>query len=81
MFGTEAAANINNPNYVWDSGAKPVFVYFKTESGIGAMGTGSNFGTGTLVLIGGAGLAAGVLLTVLIFFIIAKKKKNVPQTA
>jgi len=76
-FGTDAAENLNNTLYVWNSSAPKVYVYFKAEEAP-ASTAGSNFTTGTVVLSGICGLAIGVLVSVII--IKAAKKKRISKT-
>ena len=74
-FGTDAAENLNNTLYVWNSAAPKVFVYFKTEAAK-ASTTGSTFTSGTVALSGAAGLAVGALATALGMKTAGKRKKN-----
>ena len=82
MFGTEAAENLNNTLYVWNSAAPKIFVYFKTEeAGSGAGASGSSFTAGTVALTGVAGLAAGAIVTALCLKAAKKKKETKPAEA
>ena len=76
MFGTSAAENLNNPLYVWNSGAKSIYVYYKNveakEPGI----TGSGFTAGIIALSAGAGLAVGALGSGLAVSAAGKKKRR-----
>ena len=74
-FGSEAAFNLNNSMYVWNSSAPEIYVYFKRDAGNSAKNNaGSNFTSGTVALSGGAGLVIGALGVVLTNQ--AKKKKE-----
>ena len=73
MFGSDAAFNLNNNLYDWNSSAKSVYVYFITDDST-ASSAGSNFTGGALALTGGAGLAVGAIATAL--GMKAKRKKN-----
>ena len=75
-FGTEAAENLNNTLYVWESTAPGVYVYFKTEEPASASTAGSNFTAGTVALTGVAGLALGVLAAALCLKVTKKRKDN-----
>jgi hypothetical protein len=74
MFGSDAAFNLNSSLYDWNSGAKSVFVYFKTDDSAKASTTGSNFTGGTLALTGVAGIALGAVITA--FATKSKRNKN-----
>ena len=78
MFGTEAAENLNNTLYVWNSSAPKIYVYYKTEkadaSGAGA--EGSSFTLGYLALAAGGGLLIGAVVTAVCMTLARKKKKN-----
>ena len=80
-FGTEAAENLNNTLYVWESTAPGVYVYFKTEEPASASTAGSNFTAGTVALTGVAGLALGVLAAALCLKVTKKRKDNKAVTA
>ena len=75
MFGVGAAENINNTLYVWDSGAKSIYVYFQKASA-GASTAGSLFTFGSVALTGGAGIAVGATATALAMKAVGKKKKK-----
>ena len=79
-FGTDAAENLNNTLYVWNSAAPKVYVYFRTEEA-GAGTTGSVFSTGTIALVFASGLAAGVLATVLVSKTSKRRKENAVPAA
>ena len=80
-FGTEAAENLNNTLYVWNSAAPKIFVYYKTEeAGAGASTAGSIFSAGTVALSGAAGLALGVLATALCLKVTNKRKERKTAT-
>ena len=78
MFGTEAAENLNNTLYVWNSSAPKIYVYYKTEepdtSGSGA--EGSSFTAGYIAIAGGAGLLIGSVVTAICMNASKKKKKE-----
>ena len=76
MFGTEAAENLNNTLYVWNSSAPKIFVYFKADDAAPASTAGSNFTAGSLAISGAAGLALGALMTALGMKVSKKKKKE-----
>ena len=80
MFGTDAAENLNNPLYVWNSSAPKVFVYFKTED-MNASALASNFTVGTLALSGAAGIAFGAAITALATKASGKRRENEVQAA
>ena len=84
MFGSDAAYNLNNTQLVWNNKAKSVYVYYTLDTD--AAGTtsdtanmngaaGSVTTTGYIVLVGVAGLAIGVFVTLLIMALAKKKKK------
>jgi len=75
-FGSDAAENLNNTLYVWNSAAPKVFVYFKTDANAVTKTTGSSFTAGNVVLSGTAGLALGALATALGMTATGKKKKT-----
>ena len=79
-FGSDAAENLNNTLYVWNSTAPKVYVYFKTEKAP-ASTTGSSFTAGNVALSGAAGLAVGALATALGATISKKKKGSKPAEA
>ena len=79
MFGSESAFNLNSSLYDWNSGAKSVFVYFKTDDSAKASTTGSNFTGGTLALTGVAGLVIGALGTLAATS--RKRKGTAPEAA
>ena len=78
FFGTQAAENLNNTLYVWNSSAPKVYVYYKTDasyfSDTGA--EGSSFTMGHLAIAGGAGLLIGALITAVTMKAVGKKKKK-----
>ena len=74
-FGTDAAENLNNTLYVWNSSAPKVYVYFKTEEAP-ASTAGSIFTAGTVALAGICGLAAGALISVICLKVARKKKES-----
>ena len=78
MFGSSAAFNINNTQYIWNNDAKSVFVYFNVDqsekSALAA--TGSVTSGGYLALIGIGGLLVGILGTVCVTLAMKKKKKS-----
>lgn len=80
MFGSEAAFNLNNTQYVWNASAPATFVYFQRDAGKAAKNTGANFTTGSLAIAGGAGLALGAVVTAL-GMKASKKRKNQEATA
>ena len=64
MFGSEAAFNLNDGHFDWNDDADSVYVYFqRDDASVSVAGTG--FSGGTLALGAAAGLALGVLGTVL----------------
>ena len=75
MFGVDAAENLNNTLYVYNSGSKSIFVYFKRAEGSPST-SGSLFTAGTLALSGGAGLAVGALASAAAIKLAGKKKKK-----
>ena len=79
-FGTDAAENLNNTLYVWNSSAPKAYVYFKTEEAPAAT-TGTSFTAGnTVVLAGVCGLAVGALATAFCMKATKKKKETaVPE--
>jgi len=79
-FGTDAAENLNNTLYVWNSSAPKIFVYFKTDEAP-ASTVGSTFTAGNVALSGTAGLAVGALATALGATISKKKKGSKPAEA
>ena len=88
MFGTSAAENLNNPLYVWNSGAKSIFVYFKraegspklTASGLlgktAAISAGSGFSAGKAAISAGVGFAVGALAAWFLVSANLKKKRK-----
>lgn len=77
MFGTETAANLNNPLYTFSEGTS-AYIYFKTdENAKNTNDTGSIFTGGYMALAAAAGLGLGILGTVLVTKI--KKKKKTDQ--
>ena len=80
-FGSEAAFNLNDAQYVWNKSAVSTFVYFKRDEGKAANNTGSNFTVGTLALTGGAGIALGAAVTALGMKSSKKKRENKAVTA
>ena len=79
-FGSDAAENLNNTLYVWNSSAKSVYVYFKTETSDSST-TGANFTGGTLALSAGGGLVLGAMLTAVGMSVSKKRKENKAVTA
>ena len=75
MFGSSAVENLNNPLYVWKSDAPKVFVYFRTDAGASAAGSG--FSTGTLALGALGGAVLGAFGTAIVMTAMKKKKKEV----
>ena len=75
MFGTEAALNLNNNLYCWNSGAPSIFVYFKLDP-IKVSATGSVFSPGTAAIFGLGGIVIGSLATALIMTLVKKKKET-----
>ena len=76
MFGSDAAFNMNNEMYVWNSSADKVFVYFKTREGITAATAGSVFTGGQIALVAAGGFAAGLVIGLLGMSILKKRKNN-----
>ena len=74
FFGTEAAENLNNTLYVWNSSAPKVYVYYKTEEGSGA--EGSSFIIGYIAIAAGAGLLIGAVVTAICMNAAWKRKKK-----
>ena len=75
-FGTDAAENLNNTLYVWNSSAPKVYVYFKIAQGSPASTAGSSFTAGTVAIAGAAGLAIGALAAALCLKATKKKKET-----
>ncbi len=75
-FGTDAAENLNNTLYVWESTAPAAYVYFKTDEPASASAAGSNFTAGSVAVVGAAGLALGALAAALCMKVSKKKKGN-----
>ena len=75
MFGVGAAENINNTLYIWNSTAKSIYLYYLLDTKSAGL-TGSGFSAGTVALSGGAGLAAGALVSGLIVKASEKKKRR-----
>ena len=65
--------NLNSPNYVWNSSADKIFVYYKRQPEKAVGGTASQFSTGSLGLAGGSGFLFGAVVTA---FALNKKKKK-----
>ena len=64
MFGSDAAFNLNDSHFDWNDDADSVYVYFqRDDASVSVAGTG--FSGGTLAIGAAAGLALGVLGTVL----------------
>ena len=79
MFGSSAAFNLNNELYVWSDVADSAYVYFQRDNSSEApSNTGTNFTAGTLALTGGAGIALGAVVTVLVMN--SKRKKESTTT-
>ena len=76
MFGTEAAENFNNTLYIWNSDAKSVYLYYKTEEAKDPGLAGTGFTTGTIAISAGAGLGVGALTSALAVRALGKKKKK-----
>ena len=75
MFGSTAAFNFNDPQFVWNNEARSAFVYFNVdEAAVSGAAAGSVMTTGSLVLAGVAGLAVGVLGSVCVTAFTKKKK-------
>ena len=73
MFGSDAAFNLNDSHYDWNDDADSVYVYFQRDDApLSAAGTG--FSGGTLAIGAAAGLALGVLGTVLVGTVSKKRK-------
>ena len=73
MFGSDAAFNLNDSHYDWNDDADSVYVYFqRDDASLSAAGTG--FSGGTLAIGAAAGLALGVLGTVLVGTVTKKRK-------
>ena len=73
MFGSDAAFNLNDSHYDWNDDADSVYVYFqRDDASVSVAGTG--FSGGTLALGAAAGLARGVLGTVLVGTVTKKRK-------
>ena len=84
MFGSDAAYDLNNHQFVWNNKAKSVYVYFTVDNDAsGALfgkansagAAGSVTTSGYIVLAGVAGLALGVIGTLCITALTKKKKK------
>ena len=75
-FGTDAAENLNNTLYVWNSSAPKAYVYFKIAEGSPASTAGSSFTAGTVAIAGAAGLAVGALAAALCVKASKKRKEN-----
>ena len=73
MFGSDAAFNLNNLNFVFNNEAKSIYVYFKTDEEAPSA-AGTNFSAGTLAVTGGAGLILGAAIASCIGF--SKKRKD-----
>ena len=78
MFGEDSAFNLNSERYCWNSGAKSVFVYYKsdTSTSSSASAAGSNFTGGTVALAGVGGLALGALISGIAVTAADKKKSK-----
>ena len=73
MFGSSAAFNLNDSHFDWNDDADSVYVYFQRDDApLSTAGTG--FSGGTLAVGVAAGLAVGVLGTVL-FGTVNKRRK------
>ena len=73
MFGSSAAFNLNDSHFDWNDDADSVYVYFQRDDA--PLSTASiGFSGGTLAVGAAAGLAVGVLGTVL-FGTVNKKRK------
>jgi len=76
MFGSDAAFNFNNTNYVWNNNAPSVFVYFNVDGSAQAEPStaGTSFSAGYLVLTGVIGLVVGAGLGALVMLSSKRKK-------
>ena len=73
MFGSDAAFNLNDEHFDWNDDADSVYVYFqRDDASVSVAGTG--FSGGTLAIGAAAGLALGVLGTVLVGTVSKKRK-------
>jgi hypothetical protein len=81
MFGSEAAYNLNNTQFVWNSDAKSIYVYFEADDTLADTSwiTGSSFTSGYFVLAAIAGLAVGAAAAVCITVIVDKKRRHVKE--
>ena len=79
MFGTDAAENINNTLYIWNSGAKSIYLYYKQAEAIIPSLAGSGFSGGVVALSAGAGLGVGALASGLLVNAFSKRKKKEEQ--
>lgn len=79
MFGSDAAENLNNTLYDWNSKAPKVYVYYKVDDSA-ASAAGSNFTAGSLALSGGAGFVLGAALSALGMKASRKRKENTTVT-
>jgi len=76
MFGSGAAYNLNNTQFVWNNEAPSVFVYFNVDTGVSSepSTTGSSFSAGYLVLTGVIGLVIGAGLGALVMISTKRRK-------
>lgn len=83
MFGSDAAFNLNNTNYVWNNKSTSVFVYFnrgqaaaKSTTADATSAAGSVTTTGFMALAGAGGLIIGILGTLAVTYFVRKNKKK-----
>lgn len=83
MFGSDAAFNLNNTNYVWNNKATSVFVYFnrgqvaaKSATTDATSAAGSVTTTGFMALAGAGGMIIGILGTLAVTYFVRKNKKK-----
>ena len=77
MFGSDAAYNLNNVQFVWNNEAPSVFVYFNVDTSAAEPATtGSSFSAGYLVLASIAGLVVGAGLGALVLLSVKRKKSG-----
>ncbi len=75
MFGVGTVENINNTLYIWNSGARSIYLYYQLDTKSASL-AGSGFSAGNVVLSAGAGFAAGALVSGLFFKNTGKKRKK-----
>ena len=76
MFGTESAENFNNIMYIWNSNAKSIYLYYKTEEVKDPSLAGTGFTAGTIAISAGAGLAVGALASAFAVTSLNKRKRK-----